>query len=145
MSTTMPEPFATIQTAVIAQLLAQDITCYDHMPFELYGVPSAYLVPTDAQADYGRADQGEVAIGATTYALRYFVSLEGSERAASVQSLEGVRAIYRAFHDATLGGAVRDARIDRMSIDPVEFGRDARPMLMVEADITIKPRTYPVT
>lgn len=139
MSTTMPEPFKTIQEAIVAELAAVGMTCYDHLPLELYGVPSAYLSATDAQASYGRSDQGELTIGQVPYSLKYFVSLEGDERVATVQAYAGVAAIYSAFTDASLSGRVRDARIEACSIDMVEFGKNARPMLLVEATLQIKP------
>lgn len=142
---TMPEPFATIHAAVSAKLLVEGMTCYDHLPLELYGVPSAYLTVTDALPDYGRADQGELTIGQVPYSLKYFVSLEGDERVATMQAYSGVRSIYRAFTGASLGGLVRDARIDRVTVDMVEFGTNRRPMLLVEASLQIKPRQYPVT
>lgn len=142
---TMPEPFATIQSAIAAKLLVEGITCYDHLPLELYGVPSAYLSVTDAVPDYGRADQGELTIGQVPYSLKYFVSLEGDERVATMQAYSGVRAIYRAFTGATLGGLVRDARIERVAVDMVEFGTNRRPMLLVEATLQIRPRQYQVT
>jgi hypothetical protein len=41
------------------------------------GVPSAYLSATDAQASYGRSDQGELTIGQVPYSLKYFVSDSG--------------------------------------------------------------------
>jgi hypothetical protein len=138
----MPEPFDTIQDAIVSKLLTEGITCYNHAPLELYGVPSAYLQATDATADYERADQGEVKIGAVSYTLRYYVSLEQDPLVAHEQAYSGVRSLFRAFAGATLGGVVKDARIMRTSIDPVEFGRDARPMLMVEADLSIKPASY---
>lgn len=141
----MPEPFATIEAAIIARLDTEGVKCYDHQPLELYGVPSAYLQVTDAVPDYARADQGEVSIGLVSYSLKYFVSLEGDERIATIQANAGVRAVYRAFAAASLGGSVRDARIERVSIDPVEFGRDRRPMLLVEAMVQVKPRAYAVT
>lgn len=139
MSTTMPEPFKTIQDAIIAELLAVGMTCYDHLPLELYGVPSAYLSATDAVTGYGRSDQGELTIGQIPYSLKYFVSLEGNERVAHVQAYEGVATIYSAFVDASLSGRVRDARIEACSIDMVEFGKNARPMLLVEASLVVKP------
>jgi hypothetical protein len=138
----MPEPFETIQDAIISRLSAESITCYNHAPLELYAVPSAYLQATDAIADYERADQGEVKIGRVNYVLRYYVSLEQDPMVAHEQAYEGIRKLYRAFAGATLSGTVKDARIERTSIDPVEFGRDARPMLMVEADLVIRPASY---
>jgi hypothetical protein len=138
----MPEPFETIQDAIIAELADEGITCYNHHPIELYPIPSAYLQATDAHPDYERADQGEVKIGRIPYALRYYVSLEGSEEVAHEQAYEGVRKIYRAFAAAGLGGRVRDARIERVSIDPVEYGREGRPMLLVEASVEIRPTSY---
>lgn len=138
----MPEPFATIQSAIIAKLSTESITCYDHHPIELYGVPSAYLQVTDALPDYERADQGEVKIGLVSYVLRYYVSLEQDPKVAHEQAYEGVRKFYRAFGGARLNNTVLDARIERISIDPVEFGRDARPMLMVEATVQIRPASY---
>lgn len=138
----MPEPFDVIQDAIIAKLLTESITCYNHHPIELYGVPSAYLQVTDALPDYERADQGEVKIGKVAYTLRYYVSLEQDVMVAHEQAYEGIRKIYRACSTASLGGAVRDARIERVSIDPVEFGRDARPMLLVEATIECRPASY---
>jgi hypothetical protein len=142
MSTTMPEPFKTIQEAIVAALLAESITCYDHLPLELYGVPSAYLSATDTVADYMRSDQGEVKIGRVPYSLKYFVSLEGDERVATVQAYSGLRAIHRALAEATLDGSVRDVRIERTSVDMVEFGKQQRPMLLVEATLDVRPTSY---
>lgn len=138
----MPEPFATIQTAIIDKLADESITCHDHHPLELYGVPSAYLQAQDALADYERADQGEVKIGKVPYSLRYYVSLEQDPKVAHEQAYEGVRKIYRAFAGATLGGMVKDARVERISIDPVVFGNENRPMLLVEATVEVKPASY---
>lgn len=138
----MPEPFKTIQDAIVAKLLVEGITCYDHHPLELYGVPSAYLQASDALPDYERADQGEVKIGRVPYTLRYYVSLEQDPKVAHEQAYEGVRKIYRAFASATLGGTVRDAAIDRVSIDPVEMGSDGRPLFLVEATVSIRPASY---
>lgn len=141
--TTMPEPFASIQTAIVAALATEDITCYDYEPLELFGAPSAYLRATDASADYGRAHQGELFIGLVPYSLKYFVSLERNERNATAQAYDGVRSMFSAFADATLGGAVRDIRVERVSIDPVEMGADRRPMLLVEASLQVRPAQYP--
>jgi hypothetical protein len=138
----MPEPFATIHAAVAAKLLTEGITCHDHLPLELYGSPSAYLTATDAQAGSYRSDQGELLIGLIPYSLKYFVSLEGDPQVAWAQAYSGARAMYRAFAAASLGGAVRDARIDRVSFDPVEMGSNRRPMLLVEASVLIKPTQY---
>lgn len=138
----MPEPFATIQSAIIAKLATESITCYDHHPLELYGVPSAYLQATDALPDYERADQGEVKIGMVPYLLRYYVSLEQDPKVAHEQAYEGVRKIYRAFAGARLNNTVLDARIERVAIDPVEVGSNARPMLLVEASVQIRPASY---
>jgi hypothetical protein len=142
MSTIMPEPFKTVQDAIISKLETEGITCYDHFPIELYGVPSAYLQAQDVMPDYQRADQGEVKIGSINFALRYFVSLEGDIRVAHVQAYEGIRKVYRAFSGATLGGVVRDAMIERVSIDPVELGASRRPMLLVETIVNIRPSSY---
>lgn len=138
----MPEPFEAIQTAIIARLQAESITCYNHHPIELYGVPSAYLQAQDALPDYERADQGEVKIGKVPYSLRYYVSLEQDPLVAHEQAYEGIRKIFRAFSGALLGGAVKDARIERVSIDPVEYGAQARPMLLVEATVEVRPASY---
>lgn len=139
---TMPEPFATIHAGIAAQLLAEGITCYDHLPLELYGAPSAYLTATDMTAGYMKAGQGELLIGMVPYSLKYFVSLEGDPRVAWAQAYSGVRSMYRAFANATLDGAVRDLAFERVSIDPVEMGANRRPMLLVEATLQVKPGQY---
>lgn len=138
----MPEPFKTVTETIISQLDTEGITCYDHHPIELYGVPSAYLQASDAMPDYERADQGEVKIGLLPFVLRYYVSLEQDVRVAHVQAYEGIRKIYRAFSGATLGGVVRDATIERVSLDPVEMSANRRPMLLVEAVVQIRPASY---
>lgn len=139
----MPEPFDTIQQAIITKLDAGSMKCYDHMPLELYATPSAYLQPTDAVPAYLTTGHGDVGIGEVPYALRYFVSLEQDPRRAWVVALDGVRAIYDAFEDTTLGGQVRSASLARgVSIDAVEMGKSSRPMLMVEAIVTVKPTQY---
>lgn len=139
---TMPEPFATIHDAITDKLATEGITCYDHLPLELYGVPSAYLSAQDVTAAEYRADQGELLIGYASYSLKYFVSLEQDARIAWNQAYDGVRSVYRAFAGASLGGRVRDARVERVSIDPVEMGSNRRPMLLVEATVLIKPAQY---
>ena len=119
---TMPEPFATIHAAVEAKLLVEGVTCYDHLPLELYGVPSAYLTVTDALPDYGRADQGELAIGQVPYSLKYFVSLEGDERESS--TVDAARAEIAA-QVVALRDEMEASRVEWVirTLGPEEFGK----------------------
>lgn len=139
---TMPEPFATVQGAIIDRLAAEGITAYDHRPVELYGVPSAYLVASDVAASYRRADQGEIGVGSVSYQLQYFVDFGESEQVATAVALSGVRSIFAALSGATLGGKVRDCTIESVRIDPIEWGAGRRPMLMVDVAVVVKPAQY---
>jgi hypothetical protein len=138
----MPEPFKTVQDAIIARLAAQGITCYDHHPIELYGVPSAYLSVSDATAGYMRADQGEVLLGSIEYKLRYYASLEQSVQVAHAIIYSGMRSVMAAFNHSTLGGEVADASVERMAVDPVQSGPNNKPMLLLEVDVRVKPKQY---
>lgn len=138
----MPEPFKTVQDAIIAKLADDGITCHDHRPVELYGVPSAYLVAADVGADYMRAAQGEVGIGSVTYRLQYFVDFAESEQVATAVALGGVRKIFAALAAGTLGGKVRACEITDCRIDPIEWGAGRRPMLMVDVGVMVRPAQY---
>lgn len=139
----MPAPFSTIQTALKSKLQAQGLTVYEYHPVgSLPKVPAVYLQATDATADYMRADQGEVRIGEIAYKARYYVRLDKDARLAHEDAYFGVRRIMAALGDASLGGVVRDVRLERVSIDPVQMESDQRPMLLVEADLVVKPAQY---
>src|SRR5690606_21200832 len=138
----MPEPFATVFEGVQEALAAWDIVVYDHQPFELYGVPSAYLVATDVQPEAERSDQSDVRIGEVQYTLRYFVALDGDVQAAYAQVYTAVRMVFAALSDATLGGRVSSVELDGTSIDPVAMGQDERPMLLAAFRLIINPEFY---
>lgn len=138
----MPEPFDTIHTAIISRLLSEGITCYDHHPIELYGVPSAYLSVTDATPGYLRADQGELKLGQIEYKLRFYASLEQSVQVAHAIVYDAMRSVCAVFSSGTLGGVVKAAEITRMSVDPVQSGPNNRPMLLLEVDVSVKPTQY---
>ncbi len=138
----MPEPFAAVQAAIISRLLAEGITCYDHHPIELCGVPSAYLSVTDAMPGYLRADQGELKLGQLDYKLRFYASLEQSVQVAHAIVYDAMRSVCAVFSSGTLGGVVKEASIERMSVDPVQSGPNNRPMLLLEVDVRVKPTQY---
>lgn len=139
----MPTPFSTIQTALKTKLTAQGLSVYEYHPVgSLPKVPAVYLQATDATADYLRTDQGEAMIGEVAYKARYYVRLDKDARLAHEDAYLGVKRIVAALSDASLGGLVRDARLERISIDPVQMESDQRPMLMVEADLVIRPAQY---
>jgi len=138
----MPEPFDTIQQAIIAKLALEGVTCYDHQPASLYGTPSAYLVVTDAPPDYRRSDQGEIAIGSVSYSLRYYVDFSDGEQVAYAVAYTGIRKLYAGLSSGTLGGSVRACEIQRVDVDPVEFGANQRPMLLVEFSLVVRPAQY---
>lgn len=139
----MPTPFSTIQTALKTKMQAQGLSVYEYHPVgSLPKVPAVYLQATDASADYMRADQGDVRLGEISYKARYYVRLDKDARLAHEDAYLGVKRIVASLSDASLGGAVRDARIVRVSIDPVQMESDQRPMLMVEADLVVKPAQY---
>lgn len=139
----MPTPFSTIQAALKTKLQAQGLTVYEYHPMaSLPKVPAAYLQVTDATADYMRADQGELKLGEVLYKIRYYVRLDKDARLAHEDAYLGIKRIAAALTDATLGGEVRDARLDRISLDPVQMESDQRPMLLVECDLSIKPAQY---
>lgn len=139
----MPTPFSTIQTALKTKMQAQGLTVYEYHPVgSLPKVPAVYLQATDVAADYMRADQGEVRIGEISYKARFYVRLDKDARLSHEDAYLGVKRMMAALRDASLGGAVRDARLERISIDPVQMESDQRPMLLVEADLTIRPAQY---
>lgn len=138
----MPEPFATVQNAIIDRLAGEGVTAYDHRPIELYGLPSAYLVAGDIAPAYMRADQGKIGVGSITYQLQFYVDFGESEQVATAVALDGVRRIFAALGSATLGGKVRDCAIDSVRIDPVEWGASRRPMLLVDVGVRVKPAQY---
>lgn len=139
---TMPEPFATVQRAIIDRLADEGVTAFDHRPVELYGLPSAYLVAGDIAPSYMRADQGEVLIGSVSYALQFYVDFSDAEQVATAVALDGVRRIFAALSSATLGGKVRDCTIESVRIDPIEWGAARRPMLLVDVGVVVKPAQY---
>lgn len=139
----MPTPFSTIQTALRAKLEAQGLAVYEYHPVgSLPKVPAVYLAATDVTADYMRADQGEVKIGEVAYKARYYVRLDKDARLSHEDAYLGVKRIMAALGDASLGGVVRDTRLERVTIDPVQMESDQRPMLLVEADLVVKPIAY---
>lgn len=139
----MPMPFSAIQAALKTKMQAQGLTVYDYHPVgHLPKVPAVYLQATDVTADYMRADQGEVRIGQVNYKARYYVRLDKDARLAHEDAYLGLKRMMAALLDASLGGVVRDARFERMSIDPVQMESDQRPMLLVEADLVIIPAQY---
>lgn len=139
---TFVEPFETIQQAILTKLAAEGVTAYDHLPIELYPIPSAYLMAADIVPDYARSDQGEVAIGRVDYTLRYFVPFDGDPLVAHRLVLEGARKVMRAVSSATLGMEVQGASVDRMSIDPVQDATNDRPMLLLEVVLQVRPGHY---
>lgn len=139
----MPTPFSTIQTALKTKMQAQGLSVYEYHPVaSLPKVPAVYLQATDVVADYMRADQGEVRIGEISYKARFYVRLDKDARLAHEDAYLGLKRIMAALGDASLGGAVRDARLERISIDPVQMESDQRPMLLVEADLVVRPAQY---
>lgn len=139
----MPTPFSTIQTALKTKMQAQGLSVYEYHPVaSLPKVPAVYLQATDVVADYMRADQGEVRIGEISYKARFYVRLDKDARLAHEDAYLGLKRIMAALRDASLGGAVRDARLERISIDPVQMESDQRPMLLVEADLVVRPAQY---
>lgn len=139
----MPTPFGTIQSALRTKMEAQGLAVYEYHPVgSLPKVPAVYLQATDVTADYMRADQGEAAIGEINYKARYYVRLDKDARLAHEDAYLGVRRIMASLADASLGGLVRDARFERISIDMVQMESDQRPMLLVEADVIVKPAQY---
>lgn len=139
----MPAPFSTIQTALKTKLVAQGLSVYEYHPAgHLPKVPAVYMQASDAIPDYMRVDQGEVKLGEISYKLYYYTRLDKDARLAHEDAYLGVKRIVAALSDASLGLKVRDARIERVSIDMVQMESDQRPMLLVEADLTIKPAQY---
>lgn len=139
----MPTPFSTIQTALKTKLVAQGLSVYEYHPAgHLPKVPAVYMQATDAVPDYMRADQGEVKLGEIAYKLYYYVRLDKDARLAHEDAYLGVKRIAAALSDASLGMKVRDARMERISVDMVQMESDQRPMLMVEVDLVVKPATY---
>lgn len=139
----MPAPFSTIQLALRTKLEAQGLSVYEYHPAgHLPKVPAVYMQATDAVPDYMRADQGEVKLGEIAYKLYYYTRLDKDARLSHEDAYLGVRRIMKALGDATLGGVVRDTRLERMSIDMVQMESDQRPMLMVEVDLVAKPGAY---
>lgn len=140
---TMPAPFSTIQSALKTKLQAQGLSVYEYHPVgSLPKVPAVYLQATDVAANYMRSDQGDLKIGEVNYKARYYVRLDKNARLAHEDAYIGVRRMMAALADTTLGGKVRDVRLERMSIDPVQMESDQRPMLLVEVDLVIKPGQY---
>ena len=139
----MPTPFSTIQSALKTKMQAQGLTVYEYHPVgNLPKVPAVYLQATDVTADYMRANQGEVRIGEISYKARYYVRLDKDAKLSHEDAYLGVRRIMASLLDASLGGKVRDVRLERISIDPVQMESDQRPMLLVEADLVVKPAQY---
>lgn len=139
----MPTPFSTIQTALRAKLEAQGLSVYEYHPAgHLPKVPAVYMQATDATPDYMRADQGEVKLGEIAYKIYYYTRMDKDARLAHEDAYLGIKRIVAALSDASLGLKVRDARLERVSLDMVQMDSDQRPMLMVEADLTIKPAQY---
>jgi hypothetical protein len=140
---TMPEPFKTVQDAIIDSLEDQGIGGVDYMPVTLSKVPGSYLSVTDVEVvNAGHADQGELRVGMIRYELNYYVRFDGEPRIATVNALTGVDSIIAACESATLGGRVRDCKIDRISVDPVQMANDQRKMLLVQATLLVRPAPY---
>lgn len=139
----MPTPFSTVQNALKTKLEAQGLAVYLYHPVaSLPKVPAVYLQATDVVADYMRADQGEIKIGEINYKARYYVRLDKDALLAHEDAYLGVKRIMAALGDASLGGKVRDIRLERVTLDPVQMESDQRPMLLVEADLVVRPAQY---
>ena len=139
------EPFESIHDALKTRFTAEGVTAFDYHPVALRDPNGVYMQVADVLADVSRADQGELEIGQVQYKLRYYARLDKDPREAHRDAYAFLHKAYAVFADASLGGAVRDARLDRASIDPVQLNMSDRPMLMVELDATIRPRHYAVS
>ena len=135
------EPFDTIQKAIIGRCSAAGLTVYPYLSLSPT-VGSGYLHFNQPRPEQMRADQGETRIGLVVYQLHVYESLLNDPLEAQKRTSMVCARVYKAFADASLGGKVRDARIDQMTVDAVQLAQGDKPAMLVDATLHVRPAPH---